>query len=113
MPDGRLVHFQKRLRFHIKHPHGIGIAVEQQPVLPLAVAQFLLRAPAVGNVADTDHHAADFRVVQPVFADGFKLQPLAVLVFIANLGFDRAFGVVQREFEATPARAANPRHEPA
>ncbi len=58
MPDGRLVDLQKFLRFQIEYPHRIGIAVEKQAVLLFAVAQILLRPPAVGHVAAIGHDAA-------------------------------------------------------
>ena len=99
MLDGRLVDFEKLLRFQVEHPHRVGVVVEEQAVLPLAVAQFLLRAPAVGHVAAIENNTLDLRVGQPVVADKFQAPPLASLVFVAELELGRALRIVQRELK--------------
>ena len=102
MLDGRLVDLQKRLRFQVEHPNRIRIAMEEQAVLPFAVAQVLLRTPAVGHVAAIGHDARDLRVSQLVFADEFQPAPFASLVFVAHLDFDHAFRMIQRELKRLP-----------
>ena len=75
MLQGRVVDLEQCESLMIKHPHGRGVSIENQPVLRFAFPQFFLRLFAVGHVPRVDDERRDFRLANPVLPHRFQIDP--------------------------------------
>ena len=89
-PLGRGVEEEDAL-FLVDRDHRVHRRADDADEARLAVAQRLLRPPALGDVVDIENEAADVGIGQQVLAD--HLQPAPGAVLVTGADFDRSDGV--------------------
>src|SRR3974390_1755503 len=75
MLERGVVDFEKPEGLVVKNPHRRGIAIEDHPVLSLALAQIRLSENPVADIAEIDDDAGDLRVRGPVRANRLEMTP--------------------------------------
>src|SRR5436190_8447506 len=99
MLNGGIVDFQESQTGVIENPHGDGVTVENETILLFAFAQGGLGLLAVGHVARVDNDRGDFRVREPILADGLDITPGTVSVAKTELEPDSGVGQAQASLE--------------